>query len=99
MDNMNLPVPPAECALDMVDDDQPLPNGAGGVDLGRLRNAIREILLAVGEDPGPRRAGPRNARPRRARMYAEVFSVGLHQDPTHPPQEAVWLLRSMTRWS
>lgn len=48
------------------------------VDLGRIRNAVREILVAVGEDPD--REGLRETPDRVARMYAEVFR-GLHQDP------------------
>ena len=51
------------------------------VDLPRIRRAVREILLAVGEDPD--REGLLETPDRVARMYAEVFS-GLHQDPrTH----------------
>jgi len=49
-----------------------------GVDLDRIRRAVREILLAVGEDPD--REGLRETPDRVARMYAEVFQ-GLHQDP------------------
>ena len=44
----------------------------------RIRAAVREILLAVGEDPD--REGLQETPARVARMYAEVFS-GLHQDP------------------
>ncbi len=51
------------------------------VDHERIRRAVREILLAVGEDP--EREGLRDTPDRVARMYAEVFQ-GLHQDPkTH----------------
>ncbi len=49
-----------------------------GMDLERIRRAVREILLAVGEDPD--REGLRETPDRVARMYAEVFD-GLHQDP------------------
>jgi len=49
------------------------------VDLARIRRAVREILLAVGEDPD--REGLEETPDRVARMYAEVFQ-GLHQDPT-----------------
>lgn len=58
----------------------PLSNGADGatVDHQRIRAAVREILLAVGEDPD--REGLQDTPDRVARMYAEVFS-GLHQDP------------------
>src|SRR6201993_2180204 len=54
---------------------QPLP---GSVDRERIARAIREILLAVGEDPD--REGLRETPERVARMYAEIFS-GLHADP------------------
>ncbi|QEH35776.1 GTP cyclohydrolase 1 [Aquisphaera giovannonii] len=54
------------------------PREAGRVDLERIRRAIREILLAVGEDPD--REGLQETPDRVARMYAEVFQ-GLHQDP------------------
>src|SRR6516225_10849552 len=48
------------------------------VDQERIRHAVREILLAVGEDPD--REGLLETPDRVARMYAELFS-GLHQDP------------------
>jgi GTP cyclohydrolase IA len=48
------------------------------VDRDRIQRAVREILLAVGEDPD--REGLRETPERVARMYAEVFQ-GLHQDP------------------
>ncbi len=48
------------------------------VDLPRVENAVREILIAVGEDPD--REGLRKTPRRVARMYAELFS-GLHVDP------------------
>jgi len=44
----------------------------------RIRAAVREILLAVGEDPD--REGLRETPERIARMYAELFS-GLPKDP------------------
>lgn len=47
-------------------------------DLDRIRRAVREILLAVGEDP--EREGLLETPDRVARMYAEVFQ-GLGQDP------------------
>jgi GTP cyclohydrolase I len=52
--------------------------GRPSVDLDRIRKAVREILLAVGEDPD--REGLLETPDRVARMYAEVFQ-GLHQDP------------------
>lgn len=63
------------------DDDTPdtgLPEPGPAMDLDRIRRAVREILLAVGEDP--EREGLRETPDRVARMYAEVFQ-GLHQDP------------------
>jgi GTP cyclohydrolase IA len=53
-------------------------NPPGTVDHARLRNAVREILIAVGEDPD--REGLLDTPDRVARMYAEVFA-GLHLDP------------------
>ncbi len=49
-----------------------------GVDLPRIERAVREILAAVGENPG--REGLLETPARVARMYAELFS-GLHQEP------------------
>ncbi len=54
--------------------DQPM----RGVDNARIERAVREILLAVGENPD--REGLRETPARVARMYAELFS-GLHADP------------------
>jgi GTP cyclohydrolase IA len=48
------------------------------VDHERIQAAVREILLAVGEDPD--REGLRETPARVARMYAELFS-GLTSDP------------------
>jgi GTP cyclohydrolase I len=48
------------------------------VDHARIESAVREILLAVGEDPN--REGLRETPARVARMYDEMFG-GLHQDP------------------
>ncbi len=50
----------------------------GAVDLARIERAVREILLAVGEDAD--REGLLETPARVARMCAEVF-VGLHEDP------------------
>ena len=47
------------------------------VDQPRIEAAVREILLAIGEDPD--RDGLQQTPARVARAYAEVFS-GLHQD-------------------
>ncbi len=48
------------------------------IDLPRIERAVREILLAIGEDPN--REGLRETPARVARMYAELFD-GLGQDP------------------
>ncbi len=48
------------------------------VDHARIAAAVREILLAVGEDP--EREGLRDTPERVARMYEEMFA-GLHKDP------------------
>jgi GTP cyclohydrolase I len=57
---------------------QPQPD-APPIDLGRIERAVREILLAVGEDPD--REGLRETPGRVARMYGELFN-GLRSDPT-----------------
>lgn len=54
------------------------------VDLPRIERAVREILLAVGEDPD--RDGLLETPARVARMYAELFG-GLHQDPREHVQK------------
>jgi GTP cyclohydrolase IA len=54
------------------------PASNGQVDHARIERAIREILLAVGEDPD--REGLRETPARVARMYAELFA-GLHVEP------------------
>jgi GTP cyclohydrolase I len=48
------------------------------VDLPRIERAVREILIAVGENP--EREGLRETPARVARMYAELFQ-GLHESP------------------
>jgi GTP cyclohydrolase I len=49
------------------------------IDLQRIEKAVREILIAVGEDPD--REGLLDTPKRVARSYAEIFA-GLHQDPS-----------------
>lgn len=56
-----------------MSDDQP-----GKVDLARAEAAVRELLLAVGEDPD--RDGLKATPGRVARAYEEVFA-GLHVNP------------------
>jgi GTP cyclohydrolase I len=48
------------------------------IDHERIERAVREILLAIGEDPD--RDGLVNTPRRIAKMYEEIFS-GLHEDP------------------
>lgn len=52
--------------------------GEHAVDRPRIERAVREILLAIGENPD--RESLRETPSRVARMYAELFA-GLHQDP------------------
>lgn len=54
------------------------------MDHARIRAAVREILLAVGEDPD--REGLQETPARVARMYAELFR-GLHADAREPLQK------------
>ncbi|MBN1436638.1 MAG: GTP cyclohydrolase I FolE [Sedimentisphaerales bacterium] len=49
------------------------------IDHKRIENAVREILLAVGEDPD--REGLKKTPNRVARMYEELFA-GMNQDPS-----------------
>ncbi len=56
----------------------PFRPGPGRVDEARAAAAVRELLLAVGEDPD--RPGLRETPGRVARAYAETFG-GLGQDP------------------
>ena len=55
-----------------------LPPETRVVDQQRIQAAVREILLAVGEDPD--RDGLQETPARVARMYAEIFG-GLHVEP------------------
>jgi GTP cyclohydrolase I len=55
-----------------------IPPEARIVDQLRIQAAVREILLAVGEDPD--RDGLKETPARVARMYAEIFG-GLHLEP------------------
>ena len=48
------------------------------VDKNKIEKALRDILVAIGEDPN--REGLRDTPARVARMYAEIFSHG-EQDP------------------
>ena len=53
-------------------------DAAQPIDMPRIERAVREILLAIGEDP--EREGLRQTPARVARMYRELFS-GVGQDP------------------
>lgn len=58
--------------------------GAGrAIDRPRIERAVREILLAIGEDPA--REGLVETPERVAEAYAHLFS-GLHEDPTRQLQ-------------
>jgi GTP cyclohydrolase I len=60
-------------------DDEPVSAlNSDAVDQARIQKAVREILIAIGEDPD--REGLLETPARVARMYAEVFA-GLHVDP------------------
>jgi GTP cyclohydrolase I len=59
-----------------IHDDRPLPGGP--IDQPRIEAAVREILIAIGEDP--ERDGLLATPGRVARMYSEVCA-GLHEDP------------------
>ena len=58
--------------------DLAVPVSVDGVDHARAEAAVRELLIAVGEDPD--RPGLRDTPGRVARAYAETFA-GLRQDP------------------
>jgi len=65
---------------DMDNDREPLP---GPIDLERIRKAVVEILLAIGEDP--EREGLKNTPQRVADMYQEIL-CGLRSDPAEALQ-------------
>lgn len=68
------------CPSDLNTADR-LDESGSTVDLARLETAMREVLIAIGEDP--ERDGLRDTPARVARMYAETCS-GIHVDPrTH----------------
>lgn len=48
------------------------------IDKNRIKNAVKEILIAIGEDPD--REGLLETPDRVAEMYGEIFA-GLHKDP------------------
>jgi GTP cyclohydrolase I len=54
------------------------PENKSKVDIGRIEKAVKEILLAVGEDV--EREGLKGTPARVAKMYAELLA-GMHEDP------------------
>ena len=62
--------------MTVSDHEAPIP---ADFDQARAEAAVRELLIAVGEDPD--REGLQETPARVARSYAEVFA-GLHTDPT-----------------
>ncbi|MEZ5145075.1 MAG: GTP cyclohydrolase I FolE [Acidimicrobiales bacterium] len=82
----DMPLPPFLVDDDLIGRDEPAIDQRpvrsavplGPVDLPRIEAAVREILLAIGEDPD--RDGLQNTPSRVARMYAEVFA-GLRESP------------------
>jgi GTP cyclohydrolase I len=85
--------------LDDPSDDQPVGSPEKGVDLPRIEKAVREILIAVGENPD--REGLARTPNRVARAYAELL-VGMRIDPRihlktvfHERYQEVVLLRDI----
>ena len=64
--------------LDDPSDDEPVGSPDNAVDIPRIEKAVREILIAIGEDPN--REGLLRTPNRVARSYAELMA-GLHEDP------------------
>jgi GTP cyclohydrolase IA len=54
-------------------------NSTEGIDYDRIERAVREILLAIGDDPD--RDGLQRTPARVARLYAEIFA-GIGDDPS-----------------
>jgi len=70
-----------DCGEDMSQEAAGSVSGADAgqtVDLGRIERAVREILIAIGENP--ERSSLIETPARVARMYAELFE-GLHSNP------------------
>nr|WP_169872663.1 GTP cyclohydrolase I FolE [Corynebacterium cystitidis] len=64
--------------MDRVDNSTNIP-AIAEFDHARAEAAVRELLIAIGEDP--EREGLQDTPGRVARAYAEIFA-GLHEDPT-----------------
>jgi len=76
---------------------------ANGISRAKVRKAIRDLLIAVGEDPD--REGLRDTPKRGARMYEELFA-GLQTDPAihlervfHERYDEIVLLRDIDFYS
>jgi GTP cyclohydrolase IA len=85
--------------LDDPSDDEPVGSPAKDVDLPRIERAVREILIAIGENPD--REGLARTPNRVARAYTELMS-GLHINPRdhlktvfHERYQEVVLLRDI----
>jgi GTP cyclohydrolase I len=85
--------------LDDPSDDEPVGSPEAGVDLPRIEKAVREILIAIGENPD--REGLIRTPTRVARAYAELMA-GLRTDPRahlrtvfHERYQEVVLLRDI----
>lgn len=85
--------------LDDPSDDEPAGPAAHGIDLPRIERAVREILLAIGENPD--REGLVRTPNRVARAYVELMA-GLKSDPRdhlktvfHERYQEVVLLRDI----
>ncbi|MBN2378167.1 MAG: GTP cyclohydrolase I FolE [Sedimentisphaerales bacterium] len=59
-------------------------NNKSGIDTERIEKAVREILIAIGEDP--QREGLLKTPNRVARMYGELFG-GMNDDPKRHVQQ------------
>ena len=77
MNNSNMPEVPKDISAAAGEDAAFCSAGQPYVDIARISRAVREILLAIGENPD--REGLRETPDRVARMYNELFS-GLHLD-------------------
>ncbi len=71
---------PTSCGDDdeLTPTPHPAPGPGSGIDLARIEKAVREILIAIGEDPA--REGLVKTPARVARAYSDLTS-GLREDP------------------
>lgn len=78
-DDVPLPGEPGAAVPDLDAQPEPAAQPERRYDVPRAEAAVRELLLAIGEDP--ERDGLRETPARVARAYAETFA-GLYQDPS-----------------